>query len=94
MHPSCKKTLKSQNLRTWSAVFCFQRHGGATGCAVQGMLYQGRWRQPALRGGKVSTDMGGFLKWWYLTTIGFPTENDQHLGWRLGVAPCKERPTW
>ena len=23
-------------------------------------------------------------------TIGFPTKNDQHLGWRLGVPPFKE----
>ena len=23
---------------------------------------------------------GGFLKWWYPTTIGFPTKNDQRLG--------------
>ena len=60
------------------------------------MLYQGRWRQPALRGGKVSTDMGRVLEWWVSPTNpwGFPTENDQHLGWRLGVAPFKERPTW
>ena len=24
--------------------------------------------------------------------IGFPTKNDQHLGWRLGVPPFKETP--
>ena len=35
---------------------------------------------------------GGFLKWWYPTTMGFPTKND-HLGC-LGVPPVKETPTW
>ena len=35
---------------------------------------------------------GGFLKCWYPTTMGFPTKNDHHLGWRLGVPPFKETP--
>ena len=26
--------------------------------------------------------------------MGFPTKNDQHLGWRLGVPPFKETPMW
>ena len=26
--------------------------------------------------------------------IGFPTKNDQHLGWRLGVPPFKEHPSF
>ena len=25
-------------------------------------------------------------------TMGFPTKNDHHLGWRLGVPPFKETP--
>ena len=29
---------------------------------------------------------GGFLKWWYPTTMGFPTKND-HFGVVLGVPP-------
>ena len=29
---------------------------------------------------------GDFLKWWYPTTIGFPTKND-HFGGVLGVPP-------
>ena len=49
------------------------------------------------RGGKgggaaLATGDGGFLKWWYQTTIGFPTRNDQ-LWWReMGVPPSKETP--
>ena len=35
--------------------------------------------------------MGGFLKWWYPTTMGFPTKND-HFGVFLGVPPFKETP--
>ena len=31
--------------------------------------------------------LGGFLKWWYPTTIGFPTKNDQHLGCEMGGKP-------
>ena len=31
---------------------------------------------------------GCFLKWWYPTTIGFPTKND-HFGVFLGVSPPK-----
>ena len=33
---------------------------------------------------------GGFLKWWYQTTMGFPTKND-HLG-VFWVPPFKETP--
>ena len=29
---------------------------------------------------KLSSYIRGFLKWWYPTTICFPTKNDQHLG--------------
>ena len=36
---------------------------------------------------------GGFLKWWYPTTMGFPTKND-HFGGVLGVPPFKETPAW
>ena len=36
---------------------------------------------------------GGFLKWWYPTTMGFPTKND-HFGGVLGVPPFKETPMW
>ena len=38
--------------------------------------------------------MGGVLKWWVSPTNpwAFPTKNDQHLGWRLGVPPFKETP--
>ena len=36
---------------------------------------------------------GGFLKWWYPTTIGFPTTNDP-FGGVLGVPLCKETPKW
>ena len=35
---------------------------------------------------------GGFLKWWYPTTMGFPTKNDQQLGCEMGVPPFKETP--
>ena len=34
---------------------------------------------------------GGFLKWWYLTTIGFPTEND-HFGVFWGYHHFLETP--
>ena len=36
---------------------------------------------------------GGFLQWWYPTTIGFPTKND-HFGVFWGVPPFKETPIW
>ena len=36
---------------------------------------------------------GGFLKWWYPTTIGFPTKND-HFGGVLGVPLFLETPKW
>ena len=32
---------------------------------------------------------GGFRKWWYPTTMGFPTKND-HFGVFWGVPPLKE----
>ena len=35
--------------------------------------------------------MGGFLKWWYQTTIDFPTKND-HFGVFWGYHPFKETP--
>ena len=35
---------------------------------------------------------GGFLNWWYPTTIGFPPKNYLIFGWRLGVPPFKETP--
>ena len=39
--------------------------------------------------------MGGFLKWWYPTTMGFPTKKGSFWG-VLGVPPFKETPhiTW
>ena len=36
---------------------------------------------------------GGFLKWWYPTTMGFPTKN-YHFGVFWGVPPFKETPLW
>ena len=36
---------------------------------------------------------GVFLKWWYPTTMGFPTKND-HFGGVLGVPPFKETSIW
>ena len=41
-----------------------------------------------------SSYMGVFLKCWQVPNkaMGFPTKNDQHLGWRLGVPPFKETP--
>ena len=36
---------------------------------------------------------GGFLKWWYPTTMGFPTKNDQLWGC-FGVPPFKETPIY
>ena len=41
--------------------------------------------------GKNIAKTGGFLKWWYPTTIGFPTKND-HFGVFLGVPPFTETP--
>ena len=37
--------------------------------------------------------MGVFLKWWYPTTMGFPTKND-HFGDVLGIPPFKETPIY
>jgi len=34
---------------------------------------------------------GGFLKWWYPTTMGVPTKKD-HFGVFFGVPPFKETP--
>ena len=34
-----------------------------------------------------------FLKWWYPTTMGFPTKND-HFGVFWGVSPFKETSIW
>ena len=37
-------------------------------------------------------ELGGFLKWWYQTTIGYPTKND-HFGVEIGYSPpFKETP--
>ena len=36
---------------------------------------------------------GGFLKWWYPTTMGFPTKND-HFGVFWGYHHLKETPIW
>ena len=36
---------------------------------------------------------GCFLKWWYPTTMGFPTKND-HFVVFWGVPPFKETPIW
>ena len=42
-------------------------------------------------GGLVGPNGGWTLKWWvYPTTMDFPTRNDQHLGWRLGVPSFEE----
>ena len=38
-----------------------------------------------------STPVGGFLKWWYLTTMGFPTRND-HLGVFWGYHHLRKHP--
>ena len=50
------------------------------------------WGKLAIFGFLPCPYMGGFLKCWYPTTMGFPTKNDHHLGWRLGVPPFKETP--
>ena len=53
------------------------RHGGDLGLHI----YQQK------------SDIGGFLNWWYPTTISFPTENDPHLGCEMGgFPPLKETP--
>ena len=36
---------------------------------------------------------GGFLKWWYPTTMGFPTKND-HFGVFWGIPPFTETSMW
>ena len=50
--------------------------------------------------------IGGFLKWWYPTTIGFPTKNDHFGVWNGGYhhlrkhpyledkSLCKLQPSW
>ena len=38
-------------------------------------------------------DMGGFLKWWYPTTMDFPTKND-HFGVFRGYHHLKKHPHW
>ena len=45
----------------------------------------------AFEGDDPVTLYGGFLKWWYPTTMGFPTKND-HFGGCLGVPLFKETP--
>ena len=37
---------------------------------------------------------GSFLKWWYPTTMGVPTKNDQLWGVKWGLPPFKETPKW
>ena len=37
------------------------------------------------------TILGGFLKWWYPTTIGFPTKND-HVGVSWGYHHLRKHP--
>ena len=36
-----------------------------------------------------SQTYGGFLKWWYPTTMGFPTKNDHWVFPKIGVFPPK-----
>ena len=40
---------------------------------------------------KLRYTYGGFLKWWYPTTLGFLTRND-HFGGVLGVSPWRKNP--
>ena len=40
---------------------------------------------------KIAATYGGFLKWWYPTTIGFPTKND-HFGVFLGYHHLRKHP--
>ena len=37
---------------------------------------------------------GGFLKWWYPTTMRFPTKNDHFGVFCMEVPPFKETPKW
>ena len=39
----------------------------------------------------MNSQYGGFLKWWYPTTMGFPTETD-HFGVFWGYHPLKKHP--
>ena len=43
------------------------------------------------RGGFYIYVFGGFLKWWYPTTIGFPTKND-HFGLFWGYHHLRKHP--
>ena len=45
------------------------------------------WRESPSKWGP----FGGFLKWWYPTTMGFPTKN-HHFWGVLGIPPFKEIP--
>ena len=47
-------------------------------------------------GSRNEVTWGWTLKWWVSPTNpwDFPTKNDQHLGWPLGVLLFKETPTW
>ena len=65
-------------------------------------VHESYWRSkevPALPGnlaiwrtGSTNEIHGGFLNWWYPTTMGFPTKND-HFRVFWGVPPFKETPT-
>ena len=41
---------------------------------------------------KVGSPCGGFLKWWYPTTMGFPTKNDQFGVWNGGTTIFRNHP--
>ena len=69
------------------------------------MTFLGWWKRDPFKGLLVTSndrgwkghelnhlELGGFLKWWYQTTIGFPTKND-HFGVEIGYSPpFKETP--
>ena len=67
-----------------SGPFCAPRSGGEITPGKQPMY------KAIYRGYKSICNYGGFPKWWYPTTTGFPAKNDQHLGCEMGVPPFKE----
>ena len=42
---------------------------------------------------QLKQQLGGFLKWWYPTTMGFPTKND-HFGVFRGYHHLRKHPIW
>ena len=50
-----------------------------------------RWKNPPNKTKPLSSWYGGFLKWWYPTTMGFPTKND-HFGVFRGYHHLRQHP--